>query len=128
MKTVEVLQEAKTDYWGYHLILDCSGCNPNIASKEQIKSFLKTLVKDIKMTAVGDPVIKYLLEGEPNAGFSAMQLIETSSITCHFVEPNSTMYIDVFSCKEFKPKDAIAVVDKFFAPTKVKQRFLTRQA
>jgi S-adenosylmethionine/arginine decarboxylase-like enzyme len=128
MKTVEVLQEAKTEYWGYHLILDCAGCNDKIADKDQIKVFLKTLVKDIKMTAVGEPVIKYLLEGEPNAGFSVMQLIETSSITCHFVEPNSTMYIDVFSCKEFKPKDAMAVIDRYFAPKKVKQRFLKRQA
>ena len=117
-----------SEYWGYHLILDCSGCNNSIADKSQIELFLKSLVEEIKMKAVGDPVIKYLLEGEPNAGFSVMQLIETSSITCHFVELNSTMYIDVFSCKEFKPTDAIAVVDKFFAPTKVKQRFLTRQA
>ena len=117
-----------SEYWGYHLILDCSGCNNNIADKSQIELFLKSLVKDINMKAVGDPVIRYLLEGEPNAGFSAMQLIETSSITCHFVESNSTMYIDVFSCKEFKPVDAIAVVDNYFKPTNIKQTFLTRQA
>jgi S-adenosylmethionine/arginine decarboxylase-like enzyme len=128
MKAVELLQEAKIEYWGYHLILDCANCNKNIADKDQIKAFLKTLVKDIKMTAVGEPVIKYLLDGEPNAGFSVMQLIETSSITCHFVEPNSTMYIDVFSCKEFAPKDARAVIDRYFEPKKVKQRFLKRQA
>ena len=117
-----------SEYWGYHLILDCSGCNTNIADKSQIELFLKSLVSNIKMTAVGDPVIKYLLEGELNAGFSAMQLIETSSITCHFVESNNTIYIDVFSCKKFAPNDAIAVVDNYFKPTNIKQLFLTRQA
>jgi hypothetical protein len=51
MKTVELLQEAKTEYWGYHLILDCAGCNDAIADKDQIKAFLKALVKDIKNKA-----------------------------------------------------------------------------
>jgi S-adenosylmethionine/arginine decarboxylase-like enzyme len=128
MQIKELLTESKAEYWGYHLILDCKGANANIENKEDIKAFIKELVKRIDMTAVGGPIIKYLLEGEPNAGFSVMQLIETSSITCHFVEPNSTMYIDVFSCKEFKPKDAIAVVNEFFAPTSIKQKFLKRQA
>lgn len=112
--------------WGYHLLLDCAGVNTNITDKNQIELFLKHLVDEIKMTAVGDPVIKYLLEGKPNAGFSAIQLIETSNITCHFIEPNSTMYIDVFSCKEFDPADVLRIVDQYFAPTNTKQQFLTR--
>lgn len=124
----EELKESKTEYWGYHLILDCKGVNENIAEETKIRAFLRDLVKRINMKAVGAPVIKYLLEGEPNAGYSAMQLIETSSITCHFVEPNDTMYIDVFSCKEFKPEDAEAVVNEYFAPAGMKRRFLKRQA
>lgn len=125
---LEDLKESSTEYWGYHLILDCKGVNKNIEKETEIRSFIQDLVKRINMNAVGAPVIKYLLPGEPNAGFSAMQLIETSSITCHFVEPNSTMYIDVFSCKEFKPEDAEAVVKEYFEPSGIKRKFLKRQA
>lgn len=114
----------KPTYWGYHLILDLADCNDKIKSKEEIKKFLKELVKEIDMIAVGEPIIKYLLPDQPNAGFSAMQLIETSSITAHFVEPNNTAYIDVFSCKSFEPKTAIKVIKEFFDPKIVHEKFM----
>lgn len=128
MRATEFLTEAKDNYWGYHLVLDCRDTNNRIKNRKDIAEFLETLVKRIKMNAVGKPVIKYLLPDQPNAGYSAMQLIETSSITCHFVEPNHTMYIDIFSCKDFDPADAEKVVKEFFEPRKIKSRFLKRQA
>ena len=126
----EELKESKTEYWGYHLILDCSGVNENISDKAQIQKMLKSLVKRIKMKAVGEPIIKFLKEGDPHLqGYSCLQLIETSSITMHLNDaPESSAYIDIFSCKDFKAEDAIAVVNEYFAPTKIKQRFIHRQA
>lgn len=121
-------EEPEAGYWGYHLILDMSGVNDNIKDEKVIRKFLKDLVERIDMIAVGKPMIKYLLKGQPNAGFSALQLIETSSITCHFVEPNRTVYCDIFSCKKFKPADAIAVVEEYFEPKRLKKKFLTRDA
>jgi hypothetical protein len=48
-----------SNYWGYHLMLDCSGCT-KIDSKENIYNFVKDLVKRIDMTAHGEPIIEYL--------------------------------------------------------------------
>jgi len=55
-------------------------------------------------------------------------LIETSSITGHFVNQNGDCYIDIFSCKEFSIETARAVVDKYFSPSQTKVTYLTRQA
>ena len=69
-------------YWGYHLLLDCSGCK-NIDSRDMIYRFVKDLVARIDMTAHGEPIIEYLLPGDPKQGYSLMQLITTSNISGH---------------------------------------------
>ena len=115
-------------YWGYHLMLDCSGCNENISSREQINKFVKELIKKIKMTAHGEPVIEYLLPGDPKQGYSLMQLITTSNICGHFMDLDSTAYFDVFSCKEFDIDTVKKIVHKYFEPSKMRVNFITRNA
>jgi S-adenosylmethionine/arginine decarboxylase-like enzyme len=115
-------------YWGYHLLLDCAGCNDSIKDKELIKQFVKELVATIEMTAIGDPIIELLLPGELNQGYSLMQLIATSNITAHFVDHDNTAYIDIFSCKEFSLELAKSIVLKYFNPNSVKETFIKRQA
>ncbi len=115
-------------YWGYHLMLDISGCNDAIKSREAIYNFNKELVKRIDMTAHGEPIIEYLLPGDPKQGYSLMQLITTSNICAHFVEPDSTAYIDIFSCKPFDINVAQDVVREYFKPTKMRINYITRNA
>jgi S-adenosylmethionine/arginine decarboxylase-like enzyme len=113
--------------WGYHLILDCSGCQ-DIDDKDQIYNFVKDLIQQIDMIAHGEPVIEYLLPGEPNQGYSLMQLITTSNICGHFMELDGTAYFDVFSCKEFNPATVKKVVKHYFNPKKIKSKLIKRQA
>jgi S-adenosylmethionine/arginine decarboxylase-like enzyme len=114
--------------WGYHLLLDCSGCNSRIRDKESIKQFVSTLISAIDMKRVGNPIIEYLTPTRENSGYSLMQMIETSNITAHFVESNQSAYIDVFSCKQFDPLVAEQVIKKYFEPVTIKTSFITRQA
>lgn len=116
-------------YWGYHLLLDCSGCNiQSIASKDNIYNFVKDLVQRIDMTAHGEPIIEYLLPGDPKQGYSLLQLITTSNISGHFMELDGTAYFDIFSCKEFNIEVAKKVVEEYFHPKKMRVNFLTRHA
>jgi len=115
-------------YFGYHLMLDCSGCNDNIKSREKIYEFVKELVWRIDMQAHGEPIIEYLLPGDPKQGYSLMQLITTSNICAHFIEPNGTAYLDIFSCKEFDYKMAEHIFQIYFNPKKVRANFITRHA
>ena len=116
-------------HWGYHLMLDCSGCDiESISDRENIYQFVKDLVNRINMEAHGEPVIQYLLPGDPKQGYSLMQLITTSNICGHFMELDGTAYFDVFSCKQFEIETAKQVVQEYFRPKKMRVNFLTRHA
>jgi S-adenosylmethionine decarboxylase len=117
-------------YWGYHLVMDCKNCDlDKVKNKENILTFIKTLVNDIAMKAYGEPIIEHFATHDPEAaGYSLVQLIETSSITGHFVDSNGDAYIDIFSCKEFSMEIAKNCVKKYFDPASIKIVYLTRQA
>jgi len=114
--------------WGYHLLINAAKCNHEaIRSSDKIKAFTKELVKRIDMKAYGAPRVVRFGEGRV-AGYSLIQLIETSCITAHFVEETNDAYFDIFSCKSFDPKVAMEVVKEFFNPTNAQKTFLKRQA
>lgn len=117
-------------YWGYHLILDCKACDiESVTSKENLEEFVKTLVEKIDMKAYGEPIIEHFATHEPKAaGYSLVQLIETSAITGHFVDFNGDAYIDIFSCKYFDVEVAKQIIAEFFAPKQIKTTYMTRQA
>jgi S-adenosylmethionine/arginine decarboxylase-like enzyme len=79
------------------------------------------------MVPFGEPQVQHFGSGN-KAGYTLVQLIETSNITAHFVEETDDIYLDVFSCKPFNPNDVKQVVNKFFTPAHMNQVFLTRQA
>lgn len=114
--------------WGYHLILDCANCTPDlIKSYDNIYEFTKKLVNDIDMKAYGEPMIIHF-GTEDKQGYTLVQLIETSNIAAHFVEETSTAYFDVFSCKPFDPLVVIRLVKEYFGATIVNHMFLNRDA
>jgi S-adenosylmethionine decarboxylase len=117
-----------SQYWGYHLILDCAGCNHEaISDYNTIYNFTKQLVKDIDMVAFGEPQIVNFGSGN-KAGYTLVQLIETSNICAHFVEENDTMYLDVFSCKEYDDEIVKKLVEQYFGAKQIRASYLTRQA
>lgn len=117
-------------YWGYHLILDCQGCKTEkITNKKEIEKFIEILVKKIDMKTYKEPIIEHFATHNPDAaGFSFVQLIETSAITGHLVDKSGDAYIDIFSCKKFNIEIAKEFIKSFFSPRKMKIYFLTRQA
>ena len=86
------------EYWGYHLIVDCQECDlDKVKDRQNIIDFVKNLVDEIDMTAYGKPIVEHFATHNPlAAGHSLVQLIETSSITGHFVDLNGEAYIDIF--------------------------------
>ena len=118
-----------SEYWGYHLVLDCkNGRKLNEDSEEDIRTFIKELVDKIDMVAYGEPNIAYLpTPSRPEcSGWSVVQLIYTSSITCHFADDSGDFYLDVFSCKIFDVDVVIDYVQQYFSPSTVKQTYLLR--
>lgn len=117
-------------YWGYHVMFDCAACDKDaVTDRENIYRFIKELVPAIDMIAFGEPMIEHFATHAPDkAGFSFVQMIETSNITGHLVDNNGDAYIDIFSCKTVDIEIAQAVIEKYFRPTKVRVNFITRSA
>lgn len=111
-------------------MLDCSGCNHDkITNGENIRAFTKELVCRIDMVAFGEPIIEHFATHDPQkAGYSMVQLIETSNICAHFVDRDNTMYLDVFSCKPYDNQVVITAVKEFFDASNIRVNFLTRHA
>jgi len=114
--------------WGFHLILDASKCaSSTIRNNTNIIQFAKTLVQRIDMVPYGEPQVVRFGSGN-KAGYTLVQLIETSNITAHFCEETNDMYLDVFSCKPFERSDVEDVVNYYFSPLQRSSVFLERQA
>jgi len=114
--------------WGKHLILDAAGAGAHtIRNPTLIYDFTKTLVKRIDMVAYGNPHIVRFGSGN-KAGYTLVQLIETSNICAHFVEENNSMYLDVFSCKDFDAEVVKDTVKEFFGAERINTHLLVRQA
>lgn len=120
------------EYWGYHTIIDASGCDAEaIQSYDTIYNFTKQLVNDIDMVAYGEPQIVNFGSGN-KAGYTLVQLIETSNICAHFVPDDgkggTAMYLDVFSCKPYDPQVVADIAKQYFKFTKFNTAFVERQA
>jgi S-adenosylmethionine/arginine decarboxylase-like enzyme len=117
-------------YWGYHAMFDCSrGDVEKVRDGDNIRAFVKELVPAIDMVAYGEPtVVHFAQHDDTKSGYSLCQMIETSSITGHFVDSNGDFYIDVFSCKEVNVDVCCQLIEKYFTPEKVRSYFLTRSA
>ena len=117
------------DFWARHLILDCSGLDPErIRDPKLLDTWIRKLVQDIDMKAHGEPVITYNGEEPYHSGYTVVQVITTSSIVAHFIDSTGDVYIDVFSCKPFDNDTVIASINTAFSPKRIRTNFLTRQA
>jgi S-adenosylmethionine/arginine decarboxylase-like enzyme len=115
-------------YWGYHFIGNFGKCLPySIRCGPHILNFSKRLVRDIDMVAYGEPQLQHFGSGN-KAGYTLVQLIETSNICAHFVEETDDIYLDVFSCKKFDPKIVDKLVNEYFRPFHSQSQILNRQA
>jgi S-adenosylmethionine/arginine decarboxylase-like enzyme len=113
-------------WWGSELSLDCGVCNPiNIRDPLLIKAFLRDLVKAIDMVAYGDPIVVHF-GTEDKMGYTAIQLIETSNICCHFSEDTGSAFINVFSCKRFNKMVVREIVCNYFEPEVVLMNMIDR--
>lgn len=88
--------------WGISSSIDIYGCEPSlIRDADHIRKFVVDLCELIGMKRFGDTLIVHFGEDERVAGYSMVQLIETSLISAHFANESNTTYLDVFSCKPY---------------------------
>jgi len=113
-KTI-IEQAIEENAWGVASSIDIYQCEPEtIRSAEKIREFVVKLCYLIDMQRFQDTIVVNFGEDKRIAGFSMVQLIETSLISGHFANLTNTAYLDVFSCKPYDPDVAAQFARTFF--------------
>lgn len=113
--------------WGWHLVLNIYNCDPErIKSAEVIRQFVIDLCELIEMRRFGEPTIVNFGDDPRVAGYSLVQLIETSNICAHFADESCAVYFDIFSCKKFDPQVAANFCVETFGAQKASGTFISR--
>src|SRR3954447_18746963 len=100
--------------WGMLAAIDLHGCEAApLADPDAIDAFVRAVIEAIGMRAHGPLRMERFGEGELE-GWSAMQFIETSSITVHADEVSGRCFVDVFSCRPFDAEVAAGVAVAHF--------------
>jgi S-adenosylmethionine/arginine decarboxylase-like enzyme len=108
-------KKAQPDVWGIAASIDIYGCDPgSIRDAEYIRRFTEELCDLIEMKRFGETQVVHFGEDERVAGYSMVQLIETSLISAHFANQSNTVYLDVFSCKPYDPEKVRKFARRFF--------------
>ncbi len=103
--------------WGMLAAIDLHGCDRRrLADPGCIRRFVPAVIDAIGMRAHGPLALERFGHGRLE-GWSAMQFIETSSITIHADEVRGRCFVDVFSCLAFDPDAAVAVGVAHFGGT-----------
>ncbi len=107
--------ENAPQYWGLSSCIDLYECDLGLMKDEDaIRKFVQQLCDRIKMKRYGETQVVHFGEDPRVNGFSMTQLIETSLISAHFAEASCAIYLDVFSCAPYDPKDTAEFALKYF--------------
>ncbi|HDM10773.1 MAG: S-adenosylmethionine decarboxylase [Deltaproteobacteria bacterium] len=111
----QVAPKAETAPWGLLTSLDIYDCNPQvIRDADEIRRYVVELCELIGMRRFGPCQVVHFGEDERVAGYSMIQLIETSLISGHFANLTNAAYIDIFSCKLYDPEQVAEFTKAFF--------------
>jgi len=107
--------------YGMEVILDLKNCDPATFNRQSLHNYFIHLCRVIDMEMcdvhywddVGVPE-KDRQTNPKTKGTSAVCFILTSSIVVHTLDDLKTVYINIFSCKEFEPNEAVKVSTQWF--------------
>lgn len=128
---VNVPTPSNLEPWGYHAIMDCNNVDlASIQDETNIRAWITDLLATIEMEPIGEPIIAKTGVGQADKeGYTAIQIIVTSSIVAHFIDRDRHIYIDIFSCKQFNPLACEDKIRQYFGQdTVVKKILLPRNA
>lgn len=113
-------------HWGISAAIDLHGCNHDrLTDAKLLEDFVKQIIEVINMKAHGPCHIDRFGEGSLE-GYSAIQFIETSSITVHLDEREDRAYVDIFSCKNFDTEKALQFAREYFGANSTKMTVIDR--
>lgn len=108
------------------MAINLFGCQHDLLLEpKEIKRYVKEVIALIHMVAHGPCYIERFGSGSLE-GISAMQFIETSSVTVHCDDVGNRVFIDIFSCKDFDAEKAVDFSKQFFSAQEAESTIIFR--
>ncbi len=115
-------------YWGLSSCIDLYDCDLTLMQDAPaIKRFVAQLCEKIGMRRYGETHVVNFGDDPRVAGFSMMQLIETSLISAHFANASRAIYLDVFSCAPYDPQAVAQYACDYFKAQRFKLQSVERR-
>lgn len=121
--------KAPSPVWGKHLIIDAYGIEASrLKNSKEIRALLDDLPKFLKMRILHRPVLKKVASPDyPDWGLSGFVMLYESHISLHTWPEEGYVAMDIYSCKNFDEKKAIAYLRKFWRNKKEKTKLVIRK-
>lgn len=106
--------------YGMELVMDLHDCDHTRFTREALQRYFTELCDLIDMQREELHFWDYDSQETKNKmpphlkGTSAVQFIQTSSIVIHALDDLRRVYINVFSCREFRVSEAVAFTTEYF--------------
>jgi len=118
----------KTKPWGMSTAVDLYGCSPEITKNpERLKDFVGQMCKMLDMVDTENTADVYYDETQTAVGFSTTQSIETIGISGHFARATHAVYLDIFCCNSYEPRELAEFSLSYFQGSHYKMQVALRQ-
>jgi len=115
--------------FGYHMIMDCYGCDRKIIDSIDVcYKYLNLMTGIMKVHKQSEPYVVYTdpIKYPDKAGISAWVPIVESGISIHTVTPTGFVSIDIYSCKKYNIKKIRDFTRKIFKPKEIEEKHFLR--
>ncbi|MFQ5715035.1 MAG: S-adenosylmethionine decarboxylase [Candidatus Scalinduaceae bacterium] len=120
--------------YGFELVLDLHNCDPATFTRKHIRNYFKKLCSLIDMERTDLHWWDDLhtpeeeKETEPHLkGTTAIQFIKTSNITIHTLDLLKSVYLNIFSCKDFDSEIVKQFTEEWFKGKIVNNHVIERK-
>lgn len=101
--------------WGLSTAIDLHDCDPDLLKNaEKIREYIAKVCALIDAKPWGPCHVQHFGINPDVAGYSMMQLVETSLVSGHFANKTNRIFLDIFSCKYYDPIKAAEFSKEFF--------------
>jgi S-adenosylmethionine/arginine decarboxylase-like enzyme len=115
--------------WGLETQIDLYDCNlKTMQDADKVKRHILHVVKLIGAEAYGDCQIINFGSTPEVAGFSSVQLIDTSLVSGHYADKTRDVFLNVFSCKYYDPRKVVDYSKRFFEAKAMDYRCMLRRS
>ena len=114
--------------WGMSTAVDLYGCDPGITKDPGLlKNFVGQMCKMLDMIDTENIADVYYDETQTAAGFSTTQSIEKIGISGHFARATHAVYLDIFCCNSYEPRELAEFSLSYFQGSHYKMQVALRQ-